>query len=341
MRKVLVFNNFCRNENEPAIANATHTKARYVFIKPKILFADPAKCRGKHMKFGEFIRRLFMCVVLVFKSWRYDVLLVDTTVTGFFMCLLLYLKRKPRLVIYHFNVLRRRQSLFRRFCIMLFKRLDHAFVVTKRDCDIVNELYDIPKEKLSFLPYVRSTPTRGAPASMFSAEKSPYILTYGVNARDHKTLLAAAEGIGRRLIIITRPYTVKGLFVPDNVSLYYNIPLDECDRLVDRCQFTVFAFDGSEPACGLISIVTSLMLGKPVISTDIPCVHDYVRDGYNGLFVKAGDPVELRDKILSLSRDDELLRRLSDGAAEWARANTLPDAIGEKVDDVVLKITNG
>ncbi len=160
-------------------------------------------------------------------------------------------------------------------------------------------------------------------------------MSFGGNARDYRTFFQAIEGTNLYAIVVAREYNLNGLKIPQNVKAFCNIPLQECDKLVSKCRFTVFTFNGSEPSCGQISIVTSLMLGKPTICTDWIAVHGYITDGKNGLLVKMKDPDDLRSKMIRLVKDKQLYNRLSESALLWAKENIDTSALHKKIDNLI------
>jgi len=70
------------------------------------------------------------------------------------------------------------------------------------------------------------------------------------------------------------------------------------------------------------TVVESLAVGTPVISTSVGGVPEVVRDGVNGLLVPAREPVALADAVARFFGDDELRRRLADGAAAYVSEHT-------------------
>lgn len=193
----------------------------------------------------------------------------------------------------------------------------------------------------AFRPFTRNEPANGELAGAYLFEdKRPFIFSFGGNARDYRTFLQAMEGTDLYAIVVARQYNLEGLTISDNVRAFFNIPLEECDKLVRKCEYTVFTFDGSEPSCGQISIVTSFMAGKPVICTDWVGVKDYVTDGVNGILVKMGDADDLRRKMLKLSNDKHLYARLSAGARNWSDKNAVPSVIQREIDGIVTSLTS-
>jgi glycosyltransferase involved in cell wall biosynthesis len=244
-------------------------------------------------------------------------------------------------VILHFNVLRIRRGFILLVSRLFFRRIDYFIVHSRYDLNYAAELYKIPPNKIAFWPFVRTEPAAGLPSKKYMAViRKTYIISYGANARDYRTLFDAAERTDLQFIVVARKFNIEGLEIPNNVKVFYDVPMDECDRLVRNCLFTIFTFDGTEPSCGQVSIVTSLMLGKPVVCTDWVAVRDYVTDDVNGLLVKMCDPQDVRSKMLRLAHDEDLYKQLSTGAREWATKNVDPAALHKKVNDLVTMLVS-
>lgn len=341
MANVLVFYNFLKPGETPPILPPTAKFHTYRIVYSGWLYANPYRNTRKDMKFCELLKRAVMSLVLVFKSWNYDVLVVDVSTTGLLISLFTIWRKKPKIIISHFNVLRHRGGVLRAISARLFRRVNHFIVHSSNDARMAAELYNLPMERFSFWPYVRRVPAAGELSPKYTFKKDePFILSFGVNARDYRTFFEAIQDTKINAIIVTREYCAKGLKIPGNVKVFFNIPLDDCDKLVGSCLFTVFTFDGSEPSCGQISLVTSFMLGKPTICTDVVGIRDYVTDGENGLLVKMRDHVDLKEKISKLVSDAQLYRKLSEGAIQWADENTRPEVLQEKINVLVTRLTS-
>ena len=70
------------------------------------------------------------------------------------------------------------------------------------------------------------------------------------------------------------------------------------------------------------TVVESLAVGTPVISTSVGGVPEVVRDGENGLLVPARDPAVLAETVSRFFGDDDLRRRLRAGAAAFVSEDT-------------------
>jgi len=339
MAEILFFSNALRTGQKPFFLQSDSRIHKYTIQRPGFLYANPDGKKHKHMGWWEMIKRFLICIILACRSFFYDVLILDVTTTAFLIVPLLFFRKKPKVIVLHFNVLRRRTGFVLWLSRIFFRRIDYFVVHSRYDMKYAAELYSLPSGKIAFWPFVRAEPASGLPAEKYtSGINKPFIMSYGANARDYKTLFETARTTDLPFVVVARKFNVEGFDIPENVRLFYDVPLDECDKLVSSCLFTVFTFDGTEPSCGQISMVTSLMLGKPVICTDCTAVKDYIIDGYSGLFVNFKDADGLRDKMLKLYNDRGLYDTLCSGAREWAVKNVVPVAFQSYIDKVVTEL---
>jgi glycosyltransferase involved in cell wall biosynthesis len=76
--------------------------------------------------------------------------------------------------------------------------------------------------------------------------------------------------------------------------------------------------------------------GTPTVASDAPGLRDSVRDGVTGFLVPHGDVTALADRVQSLLDDDDLRRRLSRNAVEFARGFSW-DASAEAMEGVLRR----
>jgi len=341
MAKVLIFNNFLKEGRISILEPEESGIHTYTSIGPGCWQTDLYGKR-KHIGLKDLIRKIVACIK-VWTAWgRYDVLILDSAITGFFVSALSFLRKgRRKLVIASFNVPRRRVGFWKWLGRIMYRRVDHFIVHSRYDIELSAQLYGLPEDRFSFQPFVRDWPAEGQPDDKYLFEdKRPFVFSFGSNARDYETFFRAIEGTDLSGIAAGKDFAFDGLEVPANVRLFFNIPVPECDRLVRECLFTVFTFDGSEPSCGQISFVTSLMLGKPVICSDWMAVNDYISDGKNGLLVKMKDPDDLREKMTQLAHDKELYEGLSRGALAWAVENVDEASLHRKIDDFITELVS-
>jgi glycosyltransferase involved in cell wall biosynthesis len=66
--------------------------------------------------------------------------------------------------------------------------------------------------------------------------------------------------------------------------------------------------------------IEAMKAGLPVVGANSGATPELVREGFNGLLYKAGEPTDLARKVIELIRDPSLVERLGRQARDWARA---------------------
>ena len=341
MGRVLFFSNFVAfSKKRPIIIPCQHSEHVYDIMGPGRWKYDPYSMK-KHLGVKDILLHLIACGK-VWIRWisSYDVLITGSCWTALLLGGYSYvMKGKRKLIVASFNVPKRRNQLWRGITRLLLRKIDIIYVHSKYDMGLINSLYGFPESKMRFYPFVREKPQQGKPRNEYwFSDSREYIISFGGNGRDYKTFFEAISGTDLSALVVAHKWNLNGLAIPDNVKVLYDIPLEECERLVDECKFAVFALDGSEPSCGQMSIVTSLMLGKPVICTDWVGTRDYISDGKNGLLVQIHDPEKLKEKMLKLANDSDLYKTLSTGAVQWATEYADPTKIQAQIDMTVTQV---
>ncbi len=66
-------------------------------------------------------------------------------------------------------------------------------------------------------------------------------------------------------------------------------------------------------------LMTAYVFGKPVVSTRVGSLPEYVQDGSTGILVDPGDANQLADAIIRLLSDDHLMHQMGENGAKWIR----------------------
>lgn len=339
MAKVLVFNNFFSSARTSVYTSLEESNAhRYTLARPGVFRANPYSKR-KHIGIADFSKRVLATLALSIRSLFYDVLIVDSAITAALVSFWLWFVPWPRLIVAHWNVPRRREGYCRQLWRFLYRRVDVFVVHSRFDIRLSSQLLNRPSDSFVFDPYQRESPqTRLVQNTTVKVPEEPYICSIGGNARDYRVLCDAVSTLDIRLVIVARQYNMSDIEPPGNTTVICNIPLDVCDYIASKALFSVLPFDGTEPSCGQITVVTSFMLGRPVICSKSEGMHDYVTGGVNGLYVPMHDVSALREAIWSLWSDRSLLSKLAKGAEEWASEYACPAAFQQRMDALVSRV---
>jgi glycosyltransferase involved in cell wall biosynthesis len=149
-----------------------------------------------------------------------------------------------------------------------------------------------------------------------------YICAVGSQARDYASLIEAVRGLPEiRLALVAYPENLRGISIPDNVTVFLNIPLHDVFNIVRHSRFMVLPLLHSEVPCGHVTIVTAMYLGKAVLATESAGITDYVHFGQTGLMSPSGDPSALAAKIRLLWNDSPLGEQLGAAGRQCALAH--------------------
>ena len=85
------------------------------------------------------------------------------------------------------------------------------------------------------------------------------------------------------------------------------LDMDELARLIDGAAFTVCPYTSASQSG---SVITSFVMEKPVIGTELITMREMIDDGKTGLLVPTRDSEALSDAIVKLLNDDFLYNRL-------------------------------
>lgn len=101
------------------------------------------------------------------------------------------------------------------------------------------------------------------------------------------------------------------------------LDMEDLANLISDCAFTVCPYVSSSQSGG---VITSLVMGKPVIGTNIDTMKEMIEDEVTGLLVPPRDADSLASTMIRLLNDDGLQERLRnnitkrvDSQNEWSR----------------------
>jgi glycosyltransferase involved in cell wall biosynthesis len=117
-----------------------------------------------------------------------------------------------------------------------------------------------------------------------------YICALGKDGRDYATLLSALRQLPEtRLVVVAQPYNLVGVDIPDNVEVFYDIPLDVATGILKGSQFMVLPLKNDDTSCGHITIVSAMFCRKAIVATRSSGIADYFPKDYDSPKVPACD----------------------------------------------------
>ncbi|MFW5432524.1 MAG: glycosyltransferase family 4 protein [Methylophilaceae bacterium] len=182
------------------------------------------------------------------------------------------------------------------------------------------DYFDMPIELIDMQYWSVNAPTIDLDSP--PVETGDYICALGSQARDYKTLLLAMKKLKHiKLVVVATEENMKGLEVPENVTVYSNIPYAKAFNILTHSQFMVLPLRDSVVPCGHGSIVSAMFHKKAIIITDSSGVYDYIKNEETGLFYEALNADDLSQKIAYMWEDPIRLKKLSDASYQFAHDN--------------------
>ena len=228
------------------------------------------------------------------------------------------LRRRKRIAMLVHNV----ASLRRRLPLVTFRLgrlVDHFLCLSEQSKRELEGSYGVDASRITVIGS-RVDTEFFTPSS--SAAGEPLVCSAGAVNRDYATLIAAVEPLGITTKIAADTawrYSTKEQVVgelPACVEMrswgsYVNLR-----ELYGRATLVVVPLKRSMMS-GVTVALEAMAMGKPILLTDSPYVHDFLRHGEHGFFVPPGDPDALRERIRYLVDRPEEAKRMGERAREW------------------------
>jgi glycosyltransferase involved in cell wall biosynthesis len=266
---------------------------------------------------------------------RHDFDLVMTTSESVGMPLALLLKftgtKRDHLMVSHRLTPPKKAFLWKFF--KLSKQISTVFVYssTQRDA-VVNDLHT-PSQQVVQIPFMADQQFFRPMPDI--AEKNQ-ICSVGLEWRDYPTLIKAAKNLNCEVKIAAGSLWSKGKNeaegrdVPPNVDVRrYNYP--ELRTLYAESKVVVIPLYQTDFQAGITSILEAMAMAKPVIVTKTLGQTDTIVDGDTGLYVSAGDPEDLRQKILFLLQNETERRRIAENGRRAFLASFTLDQLAARI----------
>ena len=238
-------------------------------------------------------------------------------------------------VAWGFNFTTLPQGPHRRLMAASFAQVDRFVAYSTRERSLYPEYFGIDPRRIDVVLWGAGHPPADPPDT--AVEPGDCICALGSNARDYRTLFAAIKRLPEiSLVAVLHRANVKGLKVPPNVRLRFDISRGKANNILAFSGFTVLPLAGRDVACGHVTLVAAMYFSKATIITDSLGVADYVEEGVNSLLVPPGDVDVLALRIRELWSDRERARQLGAAGYEFAIAKCSEEQIIHHLKEVLL-----
>jgi glycosyltransferase involved in cell wall biosynthesis len=204
---------------------------------------------------------------------------------------------------------------------------------------LYSEYFGIPAERIEVLLWSVKIPEVSADSPVLD---EPYVSAVGGNARDYGTLLGAAKILRAiPMVWVVRPENIAGLELPPHVHVLTNIPYNRAMNVMAHSRLTVVPLRDSQVPCGHVTLVSGMLLKKPLVATNSAGIADYVTDGWNGLLCQPLNAADLAAKIHTLWEDPEAARTLSVNGFRFANEHCSEQTIRDDLATLLFRYDLG
>jgi len=188
----------------------------------------------------------------------------------------------------------------------------HLCVLSSSEYKSYQDVWGIPAELMSQIDFKVISEDR---LDELPAGDEPFVASGGNSERDYDLLFDAVRGLDIPVMISTT-LTFPAGRVPPNVTLCpNNHTVQSFYGPMAKARLVVMPFkDGLLRSTGQGTYLSAMYLGKCLVVTGTPGVHDLVSDGETGLIVPPGDAPALRRALLAAWEDPALRRRVGEKA---------------------------
>jgi len=158
--------------------------------------------------------------------------------------------------------------------------------------------------------------------------------------RDWETLFKACEEIPQiKFVCIARKkYFNQSLKIPGNVELHFDTDHDTFFNFMRNSSIVLIPLKSQLPT-GLIVLLESALMQKPVIATNTPSIANYIENGKRGLLIEQGNPKDILDKINILYNNIELQKSVTTNLLSYVLTNHSHESYSKILLEIIEKIS--
>jgi glycosyltransferase involved in cell wall biosynthesis len=226
------------------------------------------------------------------------------------------------------------ETLRRRFISLSLKKVNHVSFLSNDYMRFIQKRFRLSETQLVHL---KQPITFGKNPDYSGFKPDSYLYSVGLSYRDFPTLMAAARKCSKQFVLATTDAFLKGLTIPDNVTVYRNTFGNDAEELMKQSAAVIFPLERTSSPAGETTLVSAMFYGKPVITTKTITTQEYIQDGQNGFLVPVQDPDAIVDAIHTLFSDPEKADEIGQRARQSVLENHTMEIYSKKIFDIIVK----
>lgn len=211
------------------------------------------------------------------------------------------------------------------------REVDRFIVHSTKEISSYSDWLDLSPQKFRFVPLQRPL----LPIQFAEDTEQPFVLSMGSAQRDYRLFFEVMEGLGYPTMVVAGAQALAGLKVPANVTVHNNLDINRCHEMVQKARINVVPIDNQNTASGQVTLIDSMMFGRPTVATRSIGTEDYVKDGTTALLVETHDHESLLAAIQSLWDDKSRRISLGDAARQYVEQTLSDEAAGRTLSMVL------
>ena len=288
--------------------------------------------------FVHWPRCLWVSIKAFRKRHDYDCVIAWPQVMGMLLGFikLITFSDLPNLFLLNTTIVERKSPLLemlrRWFILVSFKKVNHISFLSNDYMLLIQERFKLSGSQLVHL----KQPITFQKNPDYSGFKpNSYLYSVGLSYRDFPTLMEAAKRCSKQFVLATTDAFLKGLAIPDNVTVYRNTFGESAEELMKKSAAVIFPLERTTSPAGETTLVSAMCYGKPVITTRTITTQEYIEDGQNGFLVPPQNPDAIVDAIQSIFSDHGRAYEIGRKARQSVFENHTMDIYARKIYDVI------
>jgi glycosyltransferase involved in cell wall biosynthesis len=258
--------------------------------------------------FSHWPRCLWVSIQAFKRGNDYDYMIAWQQTIGFLLGFIKFITRSniPKVFSLNTTIVERKNPfldiLRRWFMAVASKGINHISFLCSSSMYLTQERLHLSKDQSVHL--VQPLTFENNPDFSGFKPKS-YLYSVGLSYRDYRTLMEAAKKISRPFVVVTTDAFLKGLIIPENVTIYRNTFGNAALELMKESAAVIFPLEKTFSPAGLTAMINAMCYGKPVIVTRCIATEEYITHGETGLLVAWKDPDAIVDAVNTIFANPE------------------------------------
>lgn len=288
--------------------------------------------------FFHWPRCLWVSIKAFSRRHDYDYVIAWPQIMGMFLGFIKFItcSNSPKVFLLNTTIVERKnpllETLRRYFLSLSFKKVNHISFLSNAYMHLIQGRFKLSKTQVILL---RQPITFKKNPDYSGFKPNSYLYSVGLSYSDFPTLMEAAKKSSKRFVLATTDTFLKGLAIPNNVTVYRNAFGDEAEELMKQSAAVIFPLERTSSPAGETTLVSAMFYGKPVITTKTITTQEYITDGQNGLLVPWQDPDAIVDAINIIFSDPEKADDMGRQARQTVLKNHTMDVYSKKIIDII------